>query len=462
MKKACPRIIIAGTSSNSGKTVISAGLAFVLRKKGLKVRCFKAGPDFIDSQYLSIASDNNTDNLDTWLMSASYIKQAVVKAADDSDIIIIEGVRSLYDGISALGEKGSTAHIAKILDAPVILTINARSIAKGAAAIALGFKSLDPDVDIQGVILNFLKGESHYKKVKQAIMGFTDLQVLGGISRFKGIDIEMRHLGLKTVFESDDVDNNIAHIASVISESLDVDALIDIARSAPPIDVKPFSYPAPLEDYTAHIGIAWDTSFNFYYPENLASLQRAGAQISLVSPMYDKKLPDGLSGLYIGGGFPEFYLDVLESNKSFKKSAHDKIEDGMPVVAECGGLTYMCKNMKNKEGKTFKMLGILDADAMICDKCQSVSYTILNSACDNTLTTKDAIIKGHEFHYSKVIPNATDSKFAFDVLRGKGIADKKDGWIEHNALGQFAHIHFGATPSAAIRFVKMSKTYSRT
>ncbi len=461
MKKACPRIIIAGTSSNSGKTVISAGLAYILRKKGLKVRCFKAGPDFIDSQYLSIASDNNTDNLDTWLMDASYVKQAVVKAADDADIIIIEGVRSLYDGISALGEKGSTAHMAKILDAPVILTINARSIAKGAAAIALGFKSLDPDVNIQGVILNFLKGESHYKKVKQAIMRFTNLQVLGGISRFKGINIEMRHLGLKTVLESDDVDNNIAHIASVISESLDVDALIDIARSAPPLDAEPFSYPT-LENDTTHICVAQDASFNFYYPENLAALQRAGAHISFVSPMYDQKLPDDISGLYIGGGFPEFHLDILERNTSFKKSIYNSIEDGMPVVAECGGLIYMCKNMKNKEGKTFKMLGIFDADAMICDKCQSVSYTILNSVCDNTLTTKDAIIKGHEFHYSKVIPNATDSNFAFDVLRGKGIADKKDGWMEHNALGQFTHLHFGATPSAAIRFVKMSKTYSRT
>jgi len=462
MKKACPRIIIAGTSSNSGKTVISAGIAYILRKKGLKVRCFKAGPDFIDSQYLSIASDNHADNLDTWLMNASYIRQAVATAANDADIIIIEGVRSLYDGISALGEAGSTAHIAKILDAPVILTINARSIAKGAAAIALGFKSLDPDVDIQGIILNFLNGETHYKKVKQAIIRFTNLQVLGGISRFKGMDIEMRHLGLKTVVESDNVSDNIAHIASVISESLDVDALVDIARSAPPLDAEPFSYPAPLEDYTAHIGIAWDASFNFYYPENLASLQRAGAQISLVSPMYDKKLPDDLSGFYIGGGFPEFYLDILEGNTSFKKSARNNIEDGMPVVAECGGLIYMCKNMQNKEGKTFKMLGIFDADAMLCDKCQSISYTILHSVCNNTLTTKDTIIKGHEFHYSKVIPNATDSKFAFDVLRGKGILDKKDGWMEHNALGQFAHFHFGATPSAAIQFVRMSEMYSRT
>ncbi|MGB9936345.1 MAG: Ni-sirohydrochlorin a,c-diamide synthase [Methanobacterium sp.] len=443
------RIVLAGTGSAVGKTTISTGIMKALSEE-YKIQPFKAGPDYIDTSYHTLATGNNSRNLDSFFMSDGQIRTAFERGINVSkaDFGIIEGVRGLYEGISPTGDVGNTASIAKALDAPVILIINSRSLVKSAAAIVIGFKALDPTVKIEGIILNNVKNKRHYLKTKEAVETLAKTPVIGGIERNDAIKVEQRHLGLVPAVERENLLNFIEKWGETIKESIDLDALIDIMKSAGKL-------PKGREDTwlqenhnKVKIGVAMDEVFNFYYTENLEALKANNAEIIHFSPLKDEEIPE-VDALYIGGGYPEIFAKELETNESMRKSVLKFHEDGNPIYGECGGLMYLTNSINGK-----KMCGIFNYDSKMTKKVQGLSYVIAESNKDNIITKKGEQFRGHEFHYSKVLLNGANPEFAFKILRGRGIADSMDGLIKKNTIASYMHTHTAACPQFALNLTR--------
>lgn len=453
-----PRIVIAGASSNSGKTLVCMGLARALVRRGMKVACFKAGPDYIDSAYLSKASRAPCRNIDTWMMGEQYVKDTVASSAKDADIVLIEGVRSLYDGASPLGDEGSTAHIAKVLEAPVLLTINAKSLARGAAAVAKGFCCLDPKVNVCGVVLNMVKGPVHHIKATIAIRSLAGLDVYGSVRRDPAIATAMRHLGLVTVEENARCEEMIDAAADMMESCADIDRICELAKSAPELDVLPSDEQVQCGPETV-VAVAHDAAFCFNYPDTIAALGRAGATIRYVSPIDDTSLPESAGALVLAGGFPECHAEALCSNTGFMSCVRRAADDGMPIYAECGGLLYLTRSLTGIDGKNNRMCGVFDAESMMHPVCQSVSYASIRSGKKSLLFEKGKVARTHEFHYSSVTTNSDDVRFAYDVLRGRGIDGRHDGLLVHNVLAQYSHVHFGSNPGCAEALADCARGY---
>jgi cobyrinic acid a,c-diamide synthase len=437
------------------------GLARALLRRGHTVACFKTGPDYIDTDYLSRASGHPAGNLDTWLMSEDHIKHAVDKVAAGCDIVLIEGVRSLYDGATPLGDEGSTAHVAKLLKAPVVLVMNVRSLSRGAAALALGFQQYDRDVDVKGYILNMVKGPTHYLKATSAIWNSTNKRIYGSILRQFDLAVRMRHLGLITTMENDECDAIIEHAADVIERSVDVDGIYELACTAPELDVRAY----PLDDderQRCTVAIAYDNAFSFLYHENLEALRSFGATIKFISPLHDTAVPEGACCTALIGGFPECHTKTLEANTSFMKSLRKMVADGMPLYAECGGLLYLGRTLCDLEGRSWQMTGILDIEGRMHETSQSISYSLLESRRNSIASVMGSQIRGHEFHYSSIETLSSDIKYAYDVRRGRGIDGRHDGIIENNVLAQYSHIHMASQRNVAERICMAACEYSRT
>ncbi|MGF7117354.1 Ni-sirohydrochlorin a,c-diamide synthase [Methanobacterium oryzae] len=443
------RIVLAGTGSAVGKTTISTGIMKALSEE-YRIQPFKAGPDYIDTSYHTLATGNDSRNLDSFFMSDGQIRTSFERGLKTAkaDFGIIEGVRGLYEGISPIEDVGNTASIAKALDAPVILIINARSLVKSAAAIVIGFKTLDPTIKIEGVILNQVKNKKHYLKTKEAIETLAKTPVIGGIKRDDAIRVEQRHLGLVPAVERENLLNYIEKWGEVIKENIDLDALIQIMKNAEKL-------PEGREDTwqeknrkKVKIGVAMDEVFNFYYIENLEALKANNAEIVYFSPLHDEEIPD-VDGIYFGGGYPEIFAKELESNKSMRKSVFKFYEDANPIYAECGGLMYLTKSINGKE-----MCGIFNYESQMTKKVQGLSYIIAETSKDNIITKKGDIFRGHEFHYSKVLLNGQKPEFAFKILRGKGIEGSMDGLIKKNTVASYIHTHVAACPQFASNFTQ--------
>jgi len=457
----CPRIVISGTSSNSGKTFVTMGMARAFERMGLRVSCFKTGPDYIDSDYLARASRRGSGNLDTWMMSKEHILSTVSKAGRDSDIILIEGVRSLYDSASPLGDEGSTSHLAKILDAPVVLVMNVRSLARGAAASALGFMEYDRNVNVEGFILNMVKGPIHHIKATSAIWDRTGKRIYGSIKRDPRLSIEMRHLGLKTTSENERCENDIELSADIVEECVDLEAIYRLACTAPEMEMEgDVNDERTQNDF--RISVASDRSFSFLYHENIEKLRSLGAVVDYVSPLSDKQIPEGTSALLLLGGFPEYHAQALGGNGSFLKDLKRAANDGMPIYAECGGLMYLGKRMVDLEKRSWKMSGVLDIESKMHATSQSISYSKLESTRDCIIAKKGSTLKGHEFHYSSVSALSDDTRYAFIVKRGRGIDGRHDGIVEGNVLAQYSHIHMASEEQVAREIRNSAHRYYRS
>lgn len=444
------RIILAGTGSAVGKTTISTGIMRALSKK-YKVQPFKVGPDYIDPSYHSLACNTSSRNLDSFFMRPGQVRDAYLKAMENKDIAIIEGVRGLYEGIDSISDIGSTASIAKSLKAPVILIINSKSIVKSAAAIVLGFKQIDPEINIAGVILNKVKNQNHYLKTRRSIEEITGIEVIGGIKRDDKITIEQRHLGLIPTFESK---NSLKHIDSwceLIENSIDLDKLVEIAKNAPKINSNREPIWTKGNKEKVKIGVAFDEAFNFYYKENIEAIEANNAKIKYFSPLKDENLPD-VDGLYIGGGYPELFTKELTSNKKMLKDIEQFHNDKRTIFAECGGLIYLTKSINDK-----KMVNIYPYNSNLTNKVQALKYTITEVQKDNIISKKGDIINGHEFHYSKININKLQNKLAFKVKRGVGSYKNQDGFISNNTLASYIHTHVAAMPKFGERFVISAK-----
>jgi cobyrinic acid a,c-diamide synthase len=445
------RIVLAGTGSAVGKTTISTGIMKALSEE-MVVQPFKVGPDYIDPSYHALATKNPPRNLDSFFMNEDQIKTSFDRGVKmvKADIGIIEGVRGLYEGISPIGDVGNTASVAKALDAPVVLIMNAKSLVKSAAAVVLGFKALDPNVRIEGVILNKVKGKRHFLKAKEAVEKLSNTKVIGGIPRNDNLEVKERHLGLVPALEQEKIANDIDNWSNVIKNYINLDALKEIANSSSKlaIDKNTELWNTKNKNQTK-IGVAFDEVFNFYYTENLESLEDNNAKLTYFSPYKDEELPD-VDALYIGGGYPEIFAKELESNESMRLAINNFHKDKKPIYGECGGLIYLSKSING-----LKACNILPYTSKMTDKVQGLNYVIAKSKKDTLISKKDEIFRGHEFHYTKLLideSNANTADFALDIRRGRGIINKQDGISIGNTLASYLHLHACSCPNFAYNF----------
>ena len=444
------RIILAGTGSAVGKTTIATGIMKALSEK-YNVQPFKVGPDYIDPSYHTLATGNTSRNLDSFFMSEGQVRDSYLKGMTNKDIAVIEGVRGLYEGIDSVNDVGSTAAIAKSLKAPVILIVNSRSLVKSAAALVLGFKALDPEINIAGVILNKVKNKAHYNKTKKSIEEITKTEVIGGIIRDDKISIEQRHLGLVPARERENSLKFIDLWSEVIKNSIDLDRLVEIAKTAPKIKDEITPIWSVKNRQKVKIAVAYDEVFNFYYKENIESLEANNAKINYFSPLNDENLPDA-DAIYIGGGYPELFSKELSQNKSMLFQIKNFHLENRPIFAECGGLMYLMNSIHDD-----KQVNIYPYKSVLTDKVQALKYTIAEVTEDNIIAKKGEKFNGHEFHYSKVLVNEPKNSFAFKILRGKGSYNNMDGFMEKNTLASYVHTHVAAMPDFAANFTISAK-----
>lgn len=435
-----PRVVIAGSGSGVGKTVITTGLMSRL-SKGRKVQGYKVGPDFIDPMYHTAATGRPSRNLDSYFMERGALLNLFGWSSRDADLAVVEGVRGLYDGLTSTGDTGSTAEIAKFLQAPVMLVVNARSLAKSAAAHVLGFKMLDRTVNIAGVILNNVGGERHRQKAVEAVESLTGTEIVGTIERRRE-SLPERHLGLMTLDGGQDARALLRDLEDLVAE-IDVERILEIAGSAPEIELDKGS---PYPNYDAQgvkVAVPRDRSFCFYYPENLESLEAAGAKLVFFRPTEGERLPD-CDAVYMGGGYPEVHAELLEGNSDFLEGLRQMSEQGALVYGECGGLMVMCRSI-DAFGRLNRMAGIFDARAVLTRDRQGLAYVRARGTADNFIFP-GLDLRAHEFHYSRLEP-IPSGPYGFSIQRGTGIGHSMDGIMVRRSMGTYMHQHALANPS---------------
>ncbi len=448
-----PRILLAGTSSNVGKTSITCALIYALKKRGFTIQPFKVGPDYIDPRYLSSISKNNSFNLDVWLMGKNQLIDSFTENSK-SDISIIEGVMGFYDGFSGESNFASTHHVAELTKSQVILILDASKVARSIAATVLGFQKFHKNSLISGVILNKIGSKKHEILCRQALEK-TKLPILGVIPKNSEIVLESRHLGLVSTLSENDLMKKIQKTAKIISDYLDVEEILKIIKKSTILSHKKKSaYKKPKTT----IAVALDNSFNFYYHDNLESLRRNGAQLKFFSPINDTNIPN-CDGIYIGGGFPEVLGSSLEKNSKMKQSIKKLAEQNIPIYAECGGLMYLTKSI-DYGNKKYKMIGFFDAETLMTKKMK-LNYTKGKIISKNILSDRTHLLHGHEFHYSELSSVSSDSKFAYDLDIGQGIKNHKDGLIQYNTLASYGHLYFDSSNYGEI-LVKNCVNYSKS
>ncbi len=472
----CPRLTIAGLGGDTGKTVISVGLSRAWREKGLRVIPFKKGPDYIDMAWLSQGADHPCYNLDLFLMKKNQVLFSFISNTRQADIALIEGNRGLYDGIDVEGSV-STAEIAKLLQSPVVLIVDCTKATRTVAASVLGCQRLDPNVTIGGVILNKLASTRQEAIIHQSIEHYCNLPVVGAIPRRTDITFPGRHLGLVPPQEHPMAKEAITNAASIAKEYLDMERLWDIALQSPPLKISsklqiPIHPPIPpltkgglrgvkVGEGGLRIGVIKDSAFQFYYPENLDALKQAGVQLVEFSALTDD-LPHALDALYIGGGFPETHAAALSANGKIKRAIKKSAEKGLPVYAECGGLMYLGEKL-NWKGKTYPMVGVLPITVGVSKKPEGHGYSIVEVNASNAYFKTGQTLRGHEFHYSRVLDIAKKNGvyFAFRMKRGQGVVGKKDGLCYKNVLATYTHLHALGTREWVGGIINVAKAYKK-
>ncbi len=452
-----PRLVIAGLSGDSGKTIVSLSLLTGLRQRGLSVSVFKKGPDYIDAAWLGKAAGTVCRNLDTYLVEPDNVFRNFALNSAGSDIAIIEGNRGLFDGKDVAGTH-STATLAKLLGAPVILVVDVTKSTRTVAAIIKGCLDFEPNLNIAGIILNNVAGERHKKIIADSIEKYCHLPILGAIPKLKSKSsiIPGRHLGLVPPAELDSgtaLENKLSEIAT---QYLDIESLLEIAKSAAPIEIA--EKQASLEtSIKVKIGYFKDSVFTFYYPENLEALKRNGAELVGISSIEDKRLPE-INALYIGGGFPETQAENLAKNTSLLSSVKKAAEQGLPIYAECGGLIYLSRSIKWNDN-CYPMTDLFPLYLQMHDKPVGHGYTRLKVDKANPFYEVGDIIKGHEFHYSGPISDNIKIDNCMAVQSGFGLGEKRDGLIYRNTLACYTHIHADGVKKWAPALVKKALEY---
>lgn len=457
-----PRITIAALKGGSGKTILSLGITGSWLRKGHPVAPFKKGPDFIDAGWLAFAARRPCYNLDPFLMSREQIMDSFLTFSADAEVSVIEGNRGLYDGLDLDG-CCSTAELGKILRSPVVVIVDVTMVTRTAAALVMGCQKFDPELKIAGIILNKVAGTRQESLVRSSIEHYCGIPVVGSVPKLRGDFFPERHMGLVPYQERQFAEQAVGWATKVAEENLDLAALWKLARDAEPLDEEASTtqIQSPIERFSVppRIGIVRDGSFWFYYPENLEQLKDLGATLMEIDSIRDKEVPD-LDALYIGGGFPETQAEALADNKAFKKSLKQRIETGLPVYAECGGLMYLGNHLL-VDGKTYPMADVLPVSFVLEKKPQGHGYTVLEVLRQNPYYQVGETLRGHEFHYSKaVIEDSERAKAVFKVLRGWGLDGQRDGLCRKNLLALYTHLHAGGNRAWARNLVRRAAQFA--
>jgi cobyrinic acid a,c-diamide synthase len=441
-----PRIVVAGTSSGAGKTSVACGLIAALRKRGLVVQGFKVGPDYIDPSYHTLASGRPGRNLDAFLAGPSLIAPLARHGAAGADIAVIEGVMGLFDGASGRGELASTAHVAKLLQAPVLLVLDAASMARSAAAIVHGYRTFDPDVEIAGVVLNKVGSDHHVELLREAIEPL-GVPVLGALRRDERLAAPERHLGLVPAVEREGRTRAaIEALGEAVEAHVDLGGVLTLARTAPQLTVAAWSPAGAAVDGGATIAIARGPAFSFHYEENLELLRAAGATLAPFDPLSDAALPDDAGALILAGGFPEIFGAQLSANASLREEVAAFAGAGRPVLAECGGLLYLCEELDG-----LPMCAAIGASGRMAGRL-SIGYREATALCDSALWEEGETVRGHEFHYSAVQPGEGAEAAAWMLAaRGRTV---REGFAGGGVHASYLHVHWAAFPDAARRLVE--------
>jgi cobyrinic acid a,c-diamide synthase len=462
MSRPCPRLLLAALRGGAGKTTLTLGLLAAWRAQGKRVVPFKKGPDYIDPAWHALAAGSPSHNLDPFLMEGEQIKGVVWRSAGAADALIIEGNRGLFDGLDPEGTY-STAELAKLLATPVVLVVDCTMTTRTLAALVLGCQHFDPQVKIAGIILNQVARARHQAIITAAIEKYCGVPVLGAVPRLKCAVFPERHMGLVPPPEHRAAVRAIQAAQDLASRYLDLEGLWRVAVAAPPLPESAHPlYPPPEAAEPVTIGVVRDAAFQFYYPENLEALEQAGARLVTVNALQDPGLPPELDALYLGGGFPETNAPALAANAGFREAVRRAAEAGLPIYAECGGLMYLGRSLETLQGESFPMVGLFPYDFIMGKSPQGHGYTILEVAGDNPYFPRGTRLKGHEFHYSRVRPEpGPQVPLAFQLTRGTGISEQRDGLVYKNVLATYTHLHALGAPDWAPALVRQAREQRR-
>lgn len=443
-----PRLVIAGVSSGVGKTTVSVGLTRALRARGLRVAMFKCGPDYLDPTYHARACDGPSHNLDGWMMGRQAVLGTFARASRGADIAIVEGVMGLFDGASPTGEEGSTAEIAKWLGAPVVLVCDASGMARSVGALGHGFATFDPDLRVAGMICNRLGSRGHLDLLRKAL---PSPPIVGGLPREAALAFPERHLGLETASREALPEPLFAAWGERAAEWLDLDRLVDIARSALPLPEVVASDVTHASPPRCRIGLAFDEAFHFYYEDNLRRLEALGAELVRFSPIRDARLPD-VDGLYFGGGYPEAHAEELASNRVLRDEIAAFARAGGPVYAECGGLMYLCTSIRTLAGDVHAMVGLVPAEVTMRDRLQALGYVEVETQTVTPLGPPGVRFRGHQFRYSEIELRG-EIEHAYRLRKRRGGDVVREGYRIGNTVASYVHAHWASNPLPARNFV---------
>ena len=448
MTKASKGFVVAGIASGVGKTTVALALIAACRRRGLVVQPFKCGPDFIDGGHHTRASGRASRNLDGWMLTKETNREIFLRSSATADLSVVEGVMGLFDGVNGRSDAGSTAEIARWLDLPVILVVDASSIARSVAALVHGFASFDPALKLAGVVFNRAAGPSHYQLLQDALDSRTSVQAFGYLPRRKEIEIPERHLGLVTADENVVPASTLALLGELAEETIDVNELLEAAASAAGM-----TNPGPTDRRaTVRIGVARDEAFSFYYQDNLDALRKAGAEVVEFSPLHDARLPQAVDGLYWGGGYPEVFAQELATNRSMIAEVRRAAEEGLPIYAECGGLMYLAREIVTKTGAV-PMAAVLPLSVEMTEKLVNFGYSEVSLVSDCLLGVAGSQARGHSFHFSR-IRDIGNLEMVYRAKSARTGHEEPDGFRVKNVLASYIHLHFLSNPAMAQAFVQ--------
>jgi cobyrinic acid a,c-diamide synthase len=444
-----PRLVVGAPHGRSGKTTATLALIAALAARGLVVQPFKKGPDYIDPSWLSAAGNRPARNLDPFMLDRAALWQSLAHASRGADLALIEGNHGLYDSLDEEGG-GSTAALARLFQAPILLVVDAARMGRSIAALVEGYQHFEPGTHLAGVILNSVAQARHQSKLQQAIEAHCGIPVVGILPRADEFKIPDRHLGLIPRDEYElQARGPLERLRQAAEELFDLDAILEIARNAPALAVGQVANLSHVPRAMCRIGVVRDAAFTFYYPENLEALTRAGAELVSIDALNDSTLP-AVDALYIGGGFPEIFAVQLQANESLRREVRAAIENDLPVYAECGGLMYLARSLRWGERRV-EMVGALACDVEIMDAPQGHGYVEARVAGENPFFARDEILRGHEYHHSRVLN--LDLPLVYRLTRGRGVGSGRDGMVYRQVLAGYTHLHALGTRQWATQLV---------
>lgn len=461
MTRSIPRILIAGAQSGSGKTALTLGLVFALRRRGLKVQAFKVGPDYLDPTWLAAASGRPCYNLDGWMAGRDYVERLFDRVTQDADLALIEGVMGLFDGAQASGLAGSSAEIAQWLQAPVLLVVNAHGMGRSIAPVVAGFAGFEQSLHLRGVIANHCGSDNHRTILNEALVSSGQTMLLGAVPRMAFPELPSRHLGLVAAHPACNRPPAVlGQFGATVEKYLDLREVLRIARAAPALP-PPSRLPPRREassDHSLCLGVALDEAFHFYYQDLFDELEQRGCSFAFFSPLRDSHLPKNIDALYLGGGYPEEFASTLAANEPMRDCLCRFARSGRPVYAECGGLIYLSQAVTTRDAKRYALLGILPAETSMLDRRNRLGYVEVILKEDTFWGKAGDRLRGHAFHYSELSsdPAAEDGwSAAYGLKTPRGAPEAPEGFCSSQGrlLASYVHLHLSSRPAALDRFV---------